>query len=92
MLQRPRRVLTTQHAIGKTEYKTFEEAPQKKKDQKFAFIHLGRNEFGKRIGTNYFRTMCSRNFGKKKNQKKTTKNNKTTKEDCGSHQSRLDFF
>lgn len=47
-----------------TEYKTSEEGKKKKKGSKTC-IHLGKNEFGS-IWTNYFRTMCSRNFRKKK--------------------------
>jgi hypothetical protein len=81
-----RRVLTT-HAIGKTEYKTSEEA-QKKKDQNFAFILDKSNS--EAHWNELFQNHVQQKFREKT--KKTTKNNKTTKEDCGSHQSRLDFF
>jgi len=60
-----RRVLTT-HAIGKTEYKTSEEA--KKKDQN---LHSSWQKDVQNHVQQKFRE---------------TKNNKTTKEDCGSHQ------
>jgi hypothetical protein len=67
-------VLTT-HAIGKTEYKTSEQAP--KKDQN---LHSSwKKRIRKRNLNELFQNHVQQKFREKKK-------HKTTKEDCGSHQ------